>query len=232
METLVLLVFLAIVWAAVGIYWLRTRAPQASMSLGGYGRRLGALDSMTSRKPAPVVALRSIGSNVGRSASGISQIGTGVPSGRPGHSLTDPARRASPGASPMPQSGRSTSSEQARLRRRNVLVGLVAAAVLTLVGIFVVGWAGIVLVHLVADAALLGFVMLLLQYQRAIAPARTRTPHFGPLGGRHACEHTRDAHTRTLATLRRSTSLYVALRYVTRARKDNHPSQPVGRIVC
>ena len=43
-----------------------------------------------------------------------------------------------------------------------------------------------------------------------------RTPHFGPLGGRHACEHTRDAHTHVrlplYVALRRSTSLYDMLR--------------------
>ena len=182
METLVLLVFLAIVWAAVGIYWLRTRAPQATMSLGGYGRRLGAFDSMTSsrkpmmasRKPAPVVVLRSVANGLGGGSNGVSGIGTGGPSVRPGHSLTDPARRVSPVAAPVNQANGAVSSDQARLRRRNVLVGLVAAAVLTLVGIFVVGGTGIILLHLAADAALLGFVMLLVQYQRAIELDRTK----------------------------------------------------------
>jgi hypothetical protein len=46
--------------------------------------------------------------------------------------------------------------------------------VLTLVGIFVVGGTGIILLHLAADAALLGFVMLLVQYQRAIELDRTK----------------------------------------------------------
>ena len=175
---MVLLVFLAIVWAAAGIYWLRTRAPQANLSFGGAGRRLGALDALpsrrdgkTSRRGAPVVALRGPIASARQGGGNVTSLQTRGPAGPPGHSLTDPARRATGGS--VPQT-RGITSEQARLRRRNVLVGLAAAAVLSLVGIFVVGGTGMILLHLVIDAALLGFVMLLVQYQRAIELDRTR----------------------------------------------------------
>ena len=148
---MVLLVFLAIVWAVVGVYWLKTRVPSPSLPVGSYTRRLSSLDMMSSQRSASVYQLR------GNRAAG------------PGHSLTQPARVPAPGTRP----GRVT-SEQARLRRRNVLLGLAAFAAITLVGVFAIGGTTMILVHLLADAALLGFVLLLVQYQREIELERTR----------------------------------------------------------
>ena len=165
METMVLLVFLGIVWAAVGIYWLRTRMPALNMSVGSYARRLGTVDAVQTRRSATAVApLRAVG------GSGVTELRPRTVAGPPGHSLTAPATAPEPGSGPS----RGVTSEQARLRRRNVLVVLALLAALTLVGVFVVGGTTMILVHLIADALLLGFVMMLVQYQRAIELNRTQ----------------------------------------------------------
>ena len=172
METMVLLVFLGIVWAAVGIYWLRTRMPALNLSVGSYARRLGSIDVGPARRPMdPVAPLRAVGTPSG--PSGVTQLRPRTPVGPPGHSLTAPA------VAPQPTAGvggpsRSVTSEQARMRRRNVLVVLACLAVLTLIGVLTIGGTAMILLHLVADALLLGFVMLLVQYQRAIELDRTR----------------------------------------------------------
>ncbi len=164
METMVLLVLLAIVWAAVGVYWLRTRAPSQSLGLGPAARRLG-LEGMRSRSSV-VQPLQTIGAVAARAHHG-----------PPGHSLTDPARRPEPGSQPR----RRVSSQQARLRRRKVLLGLAGFAAVTLLAIFAVGGTAIVLLHLMADALLLGYVLLLVQYQREIELDRTRNlPVYAP----------------------------------------------------
>lgn len=171
METMVLLVFLGIVWAAVGIYWLRTRMPALNVSVGSYARRLGSLDVGPSRRPLdPMAPLRAVGTP-GNGSSGVTQLRPRTVAGPPGHSLTAPAITAHPGVGAP---ARRVSSEQARMRRRNVLVVLACLAVLTLVGVLTVGGTAMILLHLVADALLLGFVMLLVQYQRAIELDRTR----------------------------------------------------------
>ena len=169
METMVLLVFLGIVWAAVGIYWLRTRMPALNVSVGSYARRLGTLDAMQPRRPVDALApLRAVGGSGG--PTGVTELRPRTPAGPPGHSLTAPARTAQAASGRV----RSVSSEQARLRRRNVLVVLACLAALTLIGVFTVVGTTMVLLHLVADALLLGYVMLLVQYQRAIELDRTR----------------------------------------------------------
>ena len=173
METMVLLVFLAIVWVAVGIYWLRTRLPGAGIAaVGSFSRRLSSLDDPVRQgKRAPVVPLRGGVLPVGNA--GITPIrGPGM-AGPPGHSLTDPARRAQQLAVDT-QQNRGVSSEQARLRRRNVLVALIGTASVSLVAIFIIGGSSVIMLHLLADALLLGFVLLLVQYQRAIELDRTR----------------------------------------------------------
>ncbi len=163
METMVLLVLLAIVWAAVGVYWLRTRAPSQSLNLGGYTRRLSSLDAARPRSAAR--QLQSIGAAAARATRS------------PGHSLTDPAHRPEPGSLPR----RGVTSERARVRRRNVLIALAWFAGFTLLGIFALGGTSLVLLHLFADALLLGYVLLLVQYQREIELDRTRhLPVYAP----------------------------------------------------
>lgn len=177
METMVLLVFLAIVWAAVGIYWLRTRMPSPSLSLSNAARRLSA-DTMTGRRQAQpgLPRLAPVGTvaplrAVAPGGNGVTELRPRTAAAPPGHSLTAPA--VTPVA-PTPGAPRSITSEQARLRRRNVLVGLAGLAALTLIGIFAIGGTTMILLHLIADALLLGFVMMLVQYQRTIELERTR----------------------------------------------------------
>ena len=79
------------------------------------------------------------------------------------------------------------SSEQARIRRRTVLATLAGAALVTLLASLVIS--SLLVLHLIVDAALLGFVLLLVQYQRAIEFERTRrrpiyvaADHLAPTG--------------------------------------------------
>lgn len=177
-ETMVLLVFLAIVWAAVGIYWLRTRLPGASVAaIGSIGRRLSSLDDpIRQGKRAPVVPLRA--GVLPGTTSGVTPIRGGSVVGPPGHSLTAPARHPQQPAMSRQhhaaEHSRGVSSEQARIRRRNVLAVLVASAFFSLAGVFAVGGSNMIVLHLFTDALLLGFVLLLVQYQRAIELDRTR----------------------------------------------------------
>jgi hypothetical protein len=174
--TLVLLVLLAIVWAGVGVYWLRTRGSSTpSLSIGSYSRRLSVLNPSQSR--AQVLPLRG-GSGVGGGLSPMASLG--------------PARQFGAGTV---RTGRSVSSEQARLRRRNVLVGLVGFSVVTLVAAVMVRSTPMILLHLIADALLLGFVLLLVQYQRAIELERTmsRPVYAAPPQRRLASTGTDDA---------------------------------------
>ncbi len=168
-----LLVFLGIVWAAVGIYWLRTRMPALNVSVGSYARRLGSIDVGSTRRPIdPMAPLRAVGAPNGTPGpSGVTQLRPAVSAGPPGHSLTAPAVNPQVGSGPA----RPVTSEQARMRRRNVLVVLACFAVLTLIGVLTIGGTTMILLHLVTDALLLGFVMLLVQYQRAIELDRTRS---------------------------------------------------------
>ena len=70
------------------------------------------------------------------------------------------------GTAPAQYFGPATNTEQARTRRRNVLVGLAAGALFTLVLAVMFGGAFIAL-NLVVDVALLGFVILLVRHQKA-----------------------------------------------------------------
>jgi hypothetical protein len=97
------------------------------------------------------------------------QVSYGPRSVSPGYSLLPPSSEVTGPARPL---GSRVSSERARLRRRNVLLALVGAAVLTLAAAVGAGGMFIVL-HLLFDAMLLGYVLLLVQYQREIDIART-----------------------------------------------------------
>ena len=170
---MVLLVFLAIVWAAVGVYWLKTRVPTPSMAVvGGASRRRSSLElPVGGRRPAKVVPLQASHAVGGASFGGADAPTRGSvhPGGQPGHSLVQPARQAETPPARRP----GVSSEQARIRRRNVLLGLVVFAAATLVGAFVMG-GSMILLHLIADALLLGFILLIVQYQREIEFDRTQ----------------------------------------------------------
>lgn len=158
-----LLVTLAIAWAAAGVHWLRTRAVVPSLGMPGAARR------------RPVgLSFMSAGGNVPQGR--VLPLRSGPTPPRAGHSLIAPARdRIQPGVGPQPNAsfGQPVSSEQARVRRRNVLVGLAGAAAFTLLLAVVFGGSMIV-VNLFCDALLLGYVLLLVQYQREIELEQTR----------------------------------------------------------
>ena len=62
-------------------------------------------------------------------------------------------------------------SEQARIRRRKVLFGLIGAVVFTLLLAIVAG-GGFIALHFFADALLFLYVWALVQYQREVEQAR------------------------------------------------------------
>ena len=62
-------------------------------------------------------------------------------------------------------------SEQARIRRRKVLFGLIGAVVFTLLLAIVAG-GGFVALHFFADALLFLYVWALVQYQREVEQSR------------------------------------------------------------
>jgi hypothetical protein len=158
------MVLLAIVWAGVGVYWFRTRTPNTpSMSIGNYSKRLSVLG-------------------------GIERSGGAVGMGGIGKGGADVVQLRSSPAAPigMPRSshvrtGRGITSAQARIRRRNVLVGLAGASVLSLLAVLAFGGTTLILFHLVIDALLLGFVLALVQYQREVEYQRTlQRPVYAP----------------------------------------------------
>ena len=73
------------------------------------------------------------------------------------------------------------SSEQARLRRRKVLLSLIGIVMFTLLMAIVVGGAFIA-VNLFVDSIFLGYVLLLVQYQREIEASRQQKQVFKPAG--------------------------------------------------
>jgi|TARA_B100001996_G_C18328464_1_gene465386 hypothetical protein len=72
------------------------------------------------------------------------------------------------------------SSEQARLRRRKVLLSLIGIVMFTLLMAIVVGGAFIA-VNLFVDSIFLGYVLLLVQYQREIEASRQHQV-YNPMG--------------------------------------------------
>ena len=96
---------------------------------------------------------------------------------QPGHSLVEPPLdRIKKGSNPM-----EVSSEQARLRRRKVLLSLIGIVMFTLLMAIVVGGAFIAL-NLFADSIFLAYVLLLVQYQREIEASRQQQQVFTPNG--------------------------------------------------
>lgn len=139
-----ILVLLAVIWAGVLIHWVRTRRPLESLSFGGGSR--GALSLGGGPRRAAVVPLhaglsRGPGAMASIRPNGV-QIGTG-----------------------------GVSSDQARQRRRVVLLSVVAFAFVTLVATVAFGGAWLLL-HLLADAMLLGYVVAIVAYQREVEAAR------------------------------------------------------------
>ena len=168
MVTFVVLVLLGVIWALVFAHWVKTRKVNTGISIGNYSRRLSVLDRS---ERGAVVPLRSASA---RGAAGLAGSLTGS-SGSPSPRLTAVAG--------------GLSSSAARRRRRKVLIGLGGAAFVTLFAALTAGgmW---VMLHLLIDALLLGFVLLVVQYHRAIEehqirsrPAHRPAPRRSPAAG-------------------------------------------------
>lgn len=78
--------------------------------------------------------------------------------------------------------GPSMSSEQARRRRRSVLSGLGGAAIVTLFLAVISGGTLLVMLHLLTDLALLGFVLLLVRHQQMENERANKVAPIFPVG--------------------------------------------------
>ena len=145
-----LLIALAILWVGAGVYWLRNRITAPSLALSNTTSRFRIRRSVK----AVVVPLHN------------SQqfLGAGL---QPGHSLVEPPLDSrQKGMNPM-----ELTSEQARIRRRKVLLALGGAVIFTLFLAIVAG-GGFIALHFFTDALLFLYVWALVQYQREIEQSR------------------------------------------------------------
>lgn len=102
----------------------------------------------------------------------------------------EPVQRSFAGlAEPRPQfdfgpslGGATMSADVARRRRRNVLAGLAGLAVFTLLLAVTAGGTLLVLMNLLADIALLGYVILLVQHQQRILEKANKVHPIRPAG--------------------------------------------------
>jgi len=146
----VLLIALAILWLGAGVYWLRNRIASPSMLGSQFSGRL----RFRRIARAEVVPLRSNQNIWGYSY-------------QPGHSLVEPPLdMRQKGINPM-----EITSEQARIRRRKVLFALLGLVTFTLLLAIVAGGSFVAL-HLFSDAALFGYVLALVHYQRLVDQAK------------------------------------------------------------
>lgn len=181
---MVLLVFLAIIWVGVGLYWLKNRSSVGSSRLGSSLSRRPSLGAMLPRQALSTPLGKDLHVRPSRPTEGKQvphlQAIHQVAAPEPGHSLIQPARQGDPRTIPI----RKVTTDQARRRRRIVLLTLFAFAALTLLGAITVGGSFLILLHLAVDALLLGFILLLVQYQREVELDRTRNRpvYAGPRG--------------------------------------------------
>ncbi len=145
-----LLIALAILWVGAGVYWLRNRITAPSLALSNTTSRF----RMRRSARAVVVPLHN----------SQQYLGAGL---QPGHSLVEPPLDSrQKGMNPM-----ELTSEQARIRRRKVLLALGGAVVFTLFLAIVAG-GGFIALHFFTDALLFLYVWALVQYQREIEQSR------------------------------------------------------------
>ncbi|MBT94442.1 MAG: hypothetical protein CL431_00525 [Acidimicrobiaceae bacterium] len=145
-----LLIALAILWLGAGVYWLRNRITAPSFALRNTTNRFRT----PRRAKAVVVPLHT----------SQQYLGSGL---QPGHSLVEPPLDVrEKGINPM-----ELTSEQARIRRRKVLLALGGTVVFTLL-LAVVAGGGFIALHFFADALLFLYVWALVQYQREIEQTR------------------------------------------------------------
>ena len=145
-----LLIALAVLWVGAGVYWLRNRITAPSLALSNTTSRF----RMRRSARAVVVPLHN----------SQQYLGAGL---QPGHSLVEPPLDSrQKGMNPM-----ELTSEQARIRRRKVLLALGGAVLLTLFLAIVAG-GGFIALHFFTDALLFLYVWALVQYQREIEQSR------------------------------------------------------------
>jgi hypothetical protein len=185
--TLVILIVLVVIWAAVLVPpWLRRRDSRPSSrsdARAGFQHQLSTLGRPAMRRSQAagghVLPIRPAARPTA------SQFG-GAP---PGHSLiaradVEGSRQAMVQVSMADeQSPRHVvlSRAQARRRRRNILFALMAVAGVTFLG--AIAAQGVFLVvHLFADLALIGYVTLLVQHQRQAEEKRAKVRPIRPAG--------------------------------------------------
>jgi hypothetical protein len=152
--TLVLLFLVAIGWAIYVAAWIRSRSDRRGVnSISSFSKHLSVLERTSPARPM---------------SSGVDR----RPSGRP--TPIYPAVGYAPTRSSM-------SLWEARRRRRNVLASLAGAAVATLVLVPFAGPAMLVL-HLLCDVLLAGYVVLLVRTQRLAAERRAKVHYLPTLG--------------------------------------------------
>ena len=161
MTTFVILIALALLWGIVLVPpWIKKRSHRSTSvdALDAFSQRLSRLDrSSTGPGRAPVVPLRPA-------------LAPNTRARPPG----DPMVAPGPAAGAIPQT-----PNDARRRRRGVTIALGATAFATLLLAIAAGGAFIVL-HLLVDAALLGYVILLVQYQRRLEEVRHKVRPIRP----------------------------------------------------
>jgi hypothetical protein len=150
--TLVLLFLVAVGWAIYVAAWVRSRGERRGVnSISSFSKHLSVLERTSPARVGP-------GGSADRR-----------PVGRP--------EPIFPAASYVPARA-SMSLSDARRRRKNVLYALAGAAVATLVLIPFMGSA-MVLLHIVADVLLVGYIGLLIRTQRLAAERRVKV-HYLP----------------------------------------------------
>lgn len=120
-------------------------------------------------------ALGKLDATRNRSAS-VTPLRSGValrPTGRPGHSLEAPPSLVAT-LMAMPEN-----LDDARRRRRDIIVVLAIGAVLTLLVALAIGGAAVA-VHLLVDVALVGYVMAIAQRQRIVDERREKVTPLRP----------------------------------------------------
>lgn len=145
------LFILAVVWAVFLVSWVRGRTEHRSVnSISSFSKHLSVLERTTPGRPSAPT----------RIAGSPAPLRSTVSLARPAFAPTS----YGPGVSSRP-SAAVMSRRQAKERRKNVLVALMGAVLVTLAGAVLIGGVMIYL-QLLADLLLAGYVVLLVQTQR------------------------------------------------------------------
>jgi hypothetical protein len=155
--TIVVLLILAGIWAAVLIPWVRSRVePGAADSIGDFRRQLGVLQRTGPATVAPANRLR------------VPPYQPGVPTPYSAHSAV---RRSASSVSLGPSAARGDAGARARTlkRRRDVLFTLLGAMGGTLVLGLLPPFRMLLVLHVLADLAFAGYVALLVRMRNSAA---------------------------------------------------------------